>query len=69
MTRDYGNLPTPPLGTDPDEHEHEIDAIAEYDAREIKRLLDNGEPLSSPAAQPGWRVAEARARLAKLGVI
>ena len=41
----------------------EVDMTAEYtqayDARAIKRLVDNGEPLSTSAAQYGYTPSEA----------
>jgi len=38
----------------------EIDTIATHDAQAIKRLVDNGEPLSTSAAQYGYTPIEAR---------
>lgn len=36
-----------------------------YDARAIKRLVDNGEPLSTSAAQYGYTPSEAEELLLK----
>jgi len=41
-----------------------IDDIATYDAAEIKRLTNNGEPLSTVAAAFGYTPSEARTLLA-----
>tara|TARA_R110002153_G_C13183473_1_gene485322 strand:- start:205 stop:378 length:174 start_codon:yes stop_codon:yes gene_type:complete len=37
----------------------EIDTTATHDAQAIKRLVDNGEPLSTSAAQYGYTPTEA----------
>ena len=38
----------------------EIDTLATHDAAEIKRLTDNGEPLSTTAAGFGYTPKEAQ---------
>jgi hypothetical protein len=38
----------------------EIDTIATHDAQAIRRLVDNGEPLSTSAAQFGYTPKEAQ---------
>jgi hypothetical protein len=38
----------------------EIDTIATYDAEQIRRLVDKGEPLSTSAAQFGYTPSEAQ---------
>ena len=38
----------------------EIDTVATYHAQAIKRLIDNGEALSTSAAQYGYTPKEAK---------
>ena len=38
----------------------EIDTLATYDAQAIQRLVTNGEPLSTSAAQFGYTPSEAQ---------
>jgi hypothetical protein len=44
-----------------------IDDIATHDAEAIRRLVRNGEPLSTSAAQYGYTLSEARVLLDYVG--
>ena len=53
--------------TDNFEVDMQEDLTQAYDARAIKRLIDNGEPLSTSAAQYGYTPSEAEDLLIEYG--